>query len=117
MISFYTATGEYGFLSNFSPHGFMLDDRFWCTVEHYFQAQKFADSDYEERIRKARTPKQAKALGQTRDRPLRSDWEEIKVEVMRRAVSAKFVANEEICRALLSTGSRQLVEDFPGDYF
>ena len=40
-IYFYTTIGEYGFLSNFSRHGFGLGGKYWPTVEHYFQAMKF----------------------------------------------------------------------------
>ena len=84
MISFYVPSDEYGFLCNFSAHGFTLADRYWPTVEHYFQSQKFAGTEHEERIRVSRTPKEAKNLGQTRELPLRSDWENVKVDVMRR---------------------------------
>jgi hypothetical protein len=34
----------YGCFSNFSAHGFMLDELYWATSEHYFQAQKFIDT-------------------------------------------------------------------------
>ena len=117
MISFYVPTDEYGFLCNFSLHGFMLDDRYWPTVEHYFQAQKFAGTKHEERVRESRTPKEAKNLGQTRKFPLRPDWETIKVDVMRKAVTAKFLAHAKLRQALLATGEEELVENAPHDYF
>lgn len=117
MISFYVPSDEYGFLCNFSAHGFTLDDRYWPTVEHYFQAQKFAGSDHEERIRVSRSPKEAKNLGQTRKLPLRSDWEDIKVEIMRVALMAKFTTHTNLRDALLATGDEELVENAPTDYF
>lgn len=41
-IYFYVERAKpYGCFSNFSAHGFMLDDLYWSTSEHYFQAQKF----------------------------------------------------------------------------
>ena len=49
-IYFYLqAEKPYGVFSNFSPHGFVLDGRYYPTSEHYFQAQKFVGSpaDYE----------------------------------------------------------------------
>jgi predicted NAD-dependent protein-ADP-ribosyltransferase YbiA (DUF1768 family) len=36
----------YGCFSNFSPHGFTLDEIWWPTSEHYFQAQKFVGTPY-----------------------------------------------------------------------
>lgn len=117
MISFYLPTDEYGFLCNFSAHGFILDDRYWPTVEHYFQAQKFAGTEHEERIRVSRTPKEAKNLGQTRKLPMRTDWDDVKVEVMRVALKAKFTTHSDLREALLQTGDEELVENAPTDYF
>lgn len=62
-IYFYSTSGEYGCFSNFSPHGVELDGRYWPTVEHYFQAQKFSDPTQQDRIARASTPKHAKSLG------------------------------------------------------
>lgn len=117
MIAFYVPADEFGFLCNFSLHGFTLDDRYWRTVEHYFQAQKFAGLDYEERIRTSRTPKDAKNLGQTRKLPLRADWENVKVDVMRKALLAKFTTHADLGRGLLATADEALVENSPNDYF
>ena len=69
---------------------FLLRERYWPTVEHYFQAQKFAGTDYEDRIRASRSPKEAKDFGQTRKLRLRADWEDVKIDVMREALMAKF---------------------------
>lgn len=40
-IRFYGAQSTYGFLSNFSQHGFVLDGYVWYTNEHFYQAYKF----------------------------------------------------------------------------
>lgn len=117
MISFYVPSDEYGFLCNFSAHGFLLADRYWPTVEHYFQAQKFVGTEHEDRIRVSRSPREAKSLGQTRQLPLRSDWEDVKVDVMRAALMAKFTTHAELRHALLETGDEELVENAPTDYF
>ena len=85
-IYFYSKTEEWYELSNFYPHGFEDDNGlYWPTVEHYFQAMKFAGDeyfDYREQIRLNPSPARAKKLGQTRDYPLRDDWEKVKEEVM-----------------------------------
>ena len=116
-IRFYRARDPYGELSNHSAHGFMLDGLFWPTIEHYYQAQKFAGTEHVETIRLAPTPMAAKRLGQNRDLPLRSDWEEVKEAVMLRATLAKFEAHADALAVLLATGDETLVEDSPTDYY
>lgn len=117
-VYFYSALEEpYACFSNFSPHGFELDGKYWKTSEHYFQAQKFAATPHEEAIRYAKTPKQAAEMGRDRSRPLRADWENVKEDVMRRAVYAKFKTHAAIRDVLLQTGDEDLVENAPGDYY
>jgi ribA/ribD-fused uncharacterized protein len=89
-VFFYTPDGSYGDFSNFAKFGVALDGEWWPTAEHYFQAQKFLDPAYREKIRRSSTPKQAADLGRTRAIPLRPDWDEARVEVMRKVVTAKF---------------------------
>lgn len=50
-IYFYKIKNEYGCFSNFAHYGFELDGKWWMTSEHYFQAQKFCGTEYEETIR------------------------------------------------------------------
>jgi N-glycosidase YbiA len=116
-IYFYSKIGEYGEFSNFSPHGVEMDDGYWRTVEHYFQAQKFADADYKEKIRNATTPKQAKSLGRSRALPIRTDWEVVKEGIMKAALRKKFTTHPELKTLLLETGEEELIEDAPTDYY
>jgi ribA/ribD-fused uncharacterized protein len=117
-IYFYSKTDAYYELSNFSPHAFELDGVYWLTVEHYFQAQKFPSRpEYQETIRTARLPRDAKTLGRSRTVPLRADWEEVKDEVMRRALRAKFTTHAELRALLLGTGARELIENAPSDEY
>lgn len=62
-VYFYSRIGDFGALSNFAPPGLRVEGKFWPTVEHYFQAQKFTDETCRERIRLAASPKDAKLLG------------------------------------------------------
>lgn len=107
----------YGCFSNFSAHGFVLDELYWQTSEHYFQAQKFVGTPYLEKIRQLKTPKDAANLGRDRSLPLRPDWEQVKDEVMRRAVLQKFSTHAEIREILLATGNESIVENSPFDYY
>jgi predicted NAD-dependent protein-ADP-ribosyltransferase YbiA (DUF1768 family) len=57
--------------------------------------QKFHEPEIQELIREASTPKQARSLGQSRTFPLRADWDEVREEVMLKAVRLKLPATAE----------------------
>ncbi len=116
-IKFYKINEEYGCFSNFSHNDFELDGKRWLTSEHYFQAQKFAGTEYEEIIRLLDNPMKAAEMGRNRDLPLRKDWEQVKDDIMRKAVFAKFSQNEDIKKILLSTEKEELVENTSNDYY
>lgn len=108
-------TGEYSFLSNFYHSPFCYQGNIYPTAEHAFQAYKTLDGT--QRIifhsadltndRTELSPGQAKQLGRKLD--LREDWEEVKVDVMRDVLRAKFEFYP--CREmLLETGDQELVE-------
>jgi len=116
-IYFYSQTDPFGEFSNFAPFGIAMDGAWWSTVEHYFQAQKFGDAGYRERIRKASSPKDAKALGRMRDVAIRSDWESARDDIMLKAVRQKFRTHKVLTELLLGTGEEALAEAAPGDYY
>lgn len=117
MIKFYSEhCDEYGCFSNFSTHEIDLDGYLWKTSEHYFQAQKFIDKDNFDRVKNALTPGKAKFIGKTTN-ALRPDWEDIKDDIMKRVVLAKFTQHKDIRDVLLSTGDEEIVEDSPTDYY
>ena len=115
-VYFYTKNDPYFEFSNFAPFGFEIEGVYWPTVEHYLQAAKFHDESYRERIRRSDTPKEARALGQTRDVPIRDEWASIRVETMLKALRFKF-RRPELRELLLSTGDRELIESSPFDHF
>jgi ribA/ribD-fused uncharacterized protein len=119
-IYFYsTRENPYGCFSNFSQHGFELDRFWWATSEHYFQAQKFVDTDrpWFDKIREVKTPKESAKMGRDRKHPLRSDWERVKDEIMQQAVLQKFKTHADIREILLATGNELIVENSPIDYY
>lgn len=117
-IYFYSPREQpYGCFSNFSRHGIQMDGEWWPTVEHYFQAQKFAGTPYAGRIQGAATPKQAAQLGRSRSVPLRADWEQVKDGIMLAAVQRKFETHETLRALLLATDDEEIVESSPIDYY
>ncbi|MBE9050417.1 NADAR family protein [Nostocales cyanobacterium LEGE 11386] len=116
-IYFYSDREQYGCFSNFSSHGFELDNLYWYTSEHYFQAQKFIGTFHVEQIRLVKTPKDAAKMGREKSRPLRQDWEKVKDDVMRKAVRRKFETHKDIRDILLSTDNEEIVENSPIDFY
>ncbi|GBC61503.1 DUF1768 domain-containing protein [Desulfonema ishimotonii] len=116
-IRFYRVQDEYGCFSNFAPYPIHLDGKTWPTSEHYFQAQKFRETRHREAIRKASSPMNAARMGRDRRRPLRPDWEQVKNDVMRKAVRAKFFQHPDIAEILLNTGHARLVEHTGNDSY
>ena len=117
IINFYKVQEPFGCFSNFAAYPIELDGKVWPTSEHYFQAQKFAGTEFEEEIRLVKSPMIAARMGRARSKPLRADWEQVKDEVMRRAVLAKFTQHEELRDTLLATGDALLVEHTRNDSY
>ncbi len=116
-IYFYSTKDEYGAFSNFSRHPFEANGLLWPTSEHYFQAHKFEDKEYQEKIRTTPSAMIAARLGRSRKVPIRKDWEEVKDEVMFRAVLAKFQSHADLKELLLSTGEEEIIEKTTKDYY
>ncbi len=116
-VNFDSVGDDFGQFSNFAPFPINLDGERWPTSEHYFQAQKFDDPAYRQKIRKANSPMIAATLGRDRKQKMRRDWESVKVGIMSFAVLAKFTQHEELRVLLLSTGDAKIVEHTEKDAF
>ncbi len=113
VIPFYRIHDPYGCFSNYAPYPVEIEGLLWPTTEHYYQAQKFEDAHYRERIRQDKHPSAAKGLGNSRKVPIRPDWDDMRVDVMRKAVRAKLAQHPEVAATLLSTGDALLVDEHP----
>lgn len=103
--------GEWAPLSNFFFAARRFEDGVYPTNEHYFQASKTRDAAIRARVRRAKTPGEAKRLGsKSGGMPLREDWEHIKIIVMRHALTIKFAPGTPEAAVLLRTGTAQLIE-------
>ncbi|HEX2913092.1 MAG TPA: NADAR family protein [Chloroflexia bacterium] len=118
-LYFYNIKDAYGEFSNFSRHSITLSGKVYPTSEHYFQSQKFAgvNPEREEQVRQAATPREAANMGRDRGFPVRSDWEQVKDDVMLAALRAKFTQHPELKSLLLSTDEQELVEKTTDDYY
>ncbi len=123
---------RFGFLSNFHMAPIAMDGDVWPSTEHYYQSCKSHDPEYKAAIRAARHPGQAKRLSfanpdrrkamkrswfKGRLHLVREDWDEVKLDIMRAAVHAKFTQHWALARRLRATGTAVIVEDSPRDFF
>ncbi|WP_415953032.1 NADAR family protein [Methanobrevibacter woesei] len=99
--------GKYWFLSNFYESPIEDENITYSTVEHYFQAQKTLNREEKLKIAKASKPAKAKKMG--RQVNLRKDWEDIKLQVMEKALRLKF-QNPDLRKKLIATGDEELIE-------
>ena len=100
--------GKYRCFSNFDTTPFVIDGITYKSGEHAFQYYKTLDNEWRQRILAAETPAIAKKLG--RKCPMRNDWNEVKVEVMRDILWHKFSQNEQLKEVLTSTKTKYLEE-------
>eukprot|EP01088_Endostelium_zonatum_P015550 TRINITY_DN3870_c0_g1_i1.p1 TRINITY_DN3870_c0_g1~~TRINITY_DN3870_c0_g1_i1.p1 ORF type:complete len:308 (-),score=72.12 TRINITY_DN3870_c0_g1_i1:77-1000(-) len=103
--------------SSGSKHSFVIRGLEWPTTEHYFQAQKFHNTSYEEQIRTANTVGRAKKLGNDRKLAPIKNWAALMDSVMKEALFSKIVQNPELTTLLLQTGSRPIVKKTNSDYY
>lgn len=98
---------KYFFLSNFYEAPIIFDNVRYRNNEAAFQAQKCIDPEDRKKFSEL-DPTTAKKMG--RKIKLRSDWEDVKVGLMRKIVFAKFTQHPNLTVELLNTKDEELVE-------
>ena len=116
-IKFYSTKHRWGEFSNFAAYPIKLNGKTWPTTEHYFQAQKFAGTQMEEKIRKAPSPMKAAEIGRDRRIKITKSWDGKRDNVMLDAVRAKFEQYEELKELLISTGEARIIEHTENDSY
>jgi ribA/ribD-fused uncharacterized protein len=116
-IRFFSSSETHCEFSNFAPFGIDLDGKWWPTVENYYQAQKFTDPALQALIRNTEKPPIAKRLADKNRAAIRPDWDDLKDEIMYRAVRRKFELHPELKAMLLATGDEELIEAAPTDTY
>jgi len=114
-VPFYSTRGPYGCFSNFSRHPVTIDKVVFQSSEHFYQSKKVRDQVEARHIARASTPTEAKKRGS--ECKLREDWDQIKEDVMREVLRAKFTQHSDIRGVLIGTGTKRLVEASPTDAY
>lgn len=94
----------------------IIDDYTYSSVEHFFQISKSVNHADFPRIRnELNTLSDHEIFNAGRSLDLRSDWEDIKLDIMKIGLSCKFNTSTELSQLLLSTGDNLLVQLKPND--
>ena len=99
--------GKFHWLSNFYNCPVPFEGLTFSNSEAAFQAAKTLDMEEREKF-VGLSPLIAKRKG--RRVKLRSDWEAVKIEVMRQVLKCKFTQNPELGEKLIATGDAELIE-------
>ena len=99
--------GNNFFLSNFYISLVQYGDLMFTSSEAAFQSAKTLDLEIKKSFCEL-SPHKAKSMG--RRVKLRSDWEEVKYEVMKHVVRDKFNRNNNLKCQLIDTGNAKLIE-------
>lgn len=99
--------GNYEFLSNFYPAKILFNGIAYYNAEAAYQAQKCADPALREQFAKLYSD-ESKRFG--RSIVVREDQDEIKMDVMKQVVRAKFEQNPRLAKMLIGTGDIPLLE-------
>lgn len=115
--------GEHYFLSSMFevPKGIeLVEGLIVPTSEHPYQAAKFLEAAARTRVLQAPNGFAARSVSRTLERegsPVREDWSDVKVPVMRAAVALKFGQNQDVAESLVATGEEEIVEVRGKDVF
>jgi ribA/ribD-fused uncharacterized protein len=101
-------SGEYRFLSNFWLVPVTYEGITYPSAEHAYQAAKSLDPVIREVFFMLDSPSEAKRMGQ--QIIVRPDWNEVRINVMRDIVTAKFEQNDHMMRLLMETKGYHLIE-------
>lgn len=107
--------GRYEFLSNFFPAKIYYDGILYHNSEAAYQAQKSELIENRKRF-SGMMPGPAKRLGGKL--PVRPDWDDVKLNLMREILWAKFTQNPVLAQRLIDTGAAKIAEgNYWGDRF
>ncbi len=108
---------EYYIFSNFSSFAIEWKGRLWMTSEHAYHSEKFFSDDLKESIHRTRSAHDALNLSHEHRVSYRSDWDQVKLDIMKQILHAKVAQHPYVKKKLLESGHRTLIEDSWRDDF
>jgi|GEM_PF-317991 len=108
---------DFYIFSNFSSFALDWKGKRYITSEHAYHSEKFKDEPLKEEIRQCRSAHDALKLAHTHKNKYRSDWDEVKLSVMKEILREKVKQHPYVKKKLLDSGERELIEDSWRDDF
>ncbi|MDO8520725.1 MAG: NADAR family protein [bacterium] len=102
---------EYYVFSNFSSFALEWKGKLWMTSEHAYHSEKFIDERLKEELQKTRSAHDAMKFAYANKDKYLSNWDEIKLGVMKKILLAKVAQHPYVKKKLLESGDRPLIED------
>ena len=100
--------GQYSYMSNYHLVPIIYEGVEYPSTENAYQAAKSLDPEIRKQFINI-TPSEAKKLG--KKIPMRSDWDDVKYQVMLDICTYKFSNNSDLKEALLSTRDKYISEE------
>jgi len=104
--------------SNFYALPITIDGQVWTSVEQYYQCSKFAPgTEQYERVRRQDDPSDMKSLAGYYGDFVRGDWDEVKLSIMQKAITAKFTQHPELLKLYSAVSGLTLIHESRHDLF
>jgi len=119
-VSFRKTKESYGGLSNMcSGYPIKIDNHIFLTSESLYQSCRFNEySDIQRIILNEKSPMSSKMKSKKYISNTRSDWDNVRIDIMNWCIRMKLKSNwNEFGNLLLSTGEQPIVEDSHKDRF
>lgn len=108
---------EFYVFSNFSSFSIIWNNKLYPTSEHVYHSEKFLDDTMKELIRTTRSAHDALKVSHQFVDQYRSDWNSVKLDIMKEILIAKVEQHPYVRKKLLESGTRELIEDSWRDDF
>ena len=117
VIGFYPR--EFYPLDNFSSFKVEWNGYLYASLEEAYQAASFMGSNEElvEKVKKSHSADEAQRIAYANRDKQRTDWNEVKLEIMEELLRLKVEQNPYVKKKLLQTENYLIVEDSPKDSF
>ncbi|MES3004961.1 MAG: NADAR family protein [Patescibacteria group bacterium] len=108
---------EYYVFSNFSSFAIDWKGKTYMTSEHVYHSEKFDNENIKEEIRDTKSAHDAMLVARLHKDKQVSNWDEIKLNVMKSILIQKVLQHPYVKEKLLESGGKELVEDSWRDDF
>jgi len=101
---------DYYVFSNFSSFSMDYEGTYFPTSEHLYHYFKFTDPVLQQQIREAKSAHEAFKLAEVNKHLRRTDWDDIKLDVMEKILRMKVEQHPYVKKKLIASGNQPIIE-------